>query len=58
MILQKICYTNLKQRLNDFDDHIRYTIPVLLDEAAVKIGPWSGYNVLAQNHAMNCVIRE
>lgn len=48
----------LKQRLNDFDDHIRYTIPVLLDEAAVKIGPWSGYNVLAQNHAMNCVIRE
>lgn len=39
----------LKQRLPEVDDAIRYTIPVLLDVAAVKIGPWSGYNVLAQN---------
>lgn len=37
----------LKQRLPDIDESIRYTIPVLLDNAAVQIGPWSGYNVLA-----------
>ena len=39
----------LKQRLLDIDDNICYTIPVILDDAAVKIGPWSGYNILAQN---------
>ncbi len=43
----------LKQRLPEVDDAIRYTIPVLLDVAAVKIGPWSGYNVLAQNPIKN-----
>ena len=41
-------YQVLKQRLPAIDDSIRYTIPVLLDHAAVNIGPWSGYNVLAQ----------
>jgi hypothetical protein len=39
----------LRQRLPHIDENIRYTIPVLLDDAAVKIGPWSGYNVLAQH---------
>lgn len=51
----------LKKRLPAIDDNIRYTIPVLLDDAAVKIGPWSGYNVLAQHlafvsHAFNVVV--
>jgi len=40
----------LKQRLPAVLDSIRYTIPVILDDAAVNIGPWCGYNVLAQNH--------
>jgi hypothetical protein len=31
------------------DDHIRYLRPFLLDEVAVALGPWSGYNVLAQH---------
>jgi hypothetical protein len=42
----------LRQRLAHIDENIRYTIPVLLDDAAVKIGPWSGYNVLAQHLIM------
>ena len=42
-------FQTLKQRLHDFNDNIRYTIPVLLDDAAVNIGPWSGYNLLAQH---------
>ncbi len=42
----------LKQRLPNIDENFRYTIPVLLDDAAVNIGPWSGYNVLAQHPAM------
>lgn len=45
----KTPFQTLKHRLPDIDDNIRYTIPVLLDTASVKIGPWSGYNVLAQN---------
>ena len=42
-------FHTLKSRLPDIDDDIRYSIPFLLDDAAVKIGFWSGYNVLAQN---------
>jgi putative transposase len=38
----------LKKQIPDLNDSIRYTIPILLDDAAVTIGPWSGYNVLAQ----------
>ena len=43
----------LKQNAPYILDSIRYTIPVLLDDAAVNIGPWSGYNVLAQNQKEN-----
>jgi len=39
----------LMQRLPSVHDSIRYTIPVILDDAAVNIGPWCGYNLLAQN---------
>ena len=44
----------LKHRLPGIHDSIRYTTPVLLDNAAVSIGPWSGYNVLAQNRVNLC----
>lgn len=39
----------LKKQLPQIDDTIRYVRPILLDEVSVKLGPWSGYNVLAQN---------
>ncbi|MDO9547067.1 MAG: hypothetical protein Q7J07_10025, partial [Pelolinea sp.] len=45
----------LKQQLPDVDDSIRYIIPVMLDKASVEIGPWSGYNLLAQYPVHICV---
>jgi len=39
----------LKDQLPEIDDNIRVLIPIMLDEAAVALGPWSGYNVLAQH---------
>jgi len=39
----------LKKQLPQIDDTIRYVRPVMLDDVSVKLGPWSGYNVLAQN---------
>lgn len=42
-------YQHLKQQLPELDDHIRFVIPILLDKVAVALGPWSGYNVLAQH---------
>ena len=33
----------------EINDTIRYVQPFLLDSVAVKLGPWSGYNVLAQH---------
>jgi hypothetical protein len=42
-------YQHLKQQLPEIDDHIRFVIPILLDKVAVALGPWSGYNVLAQH---------
>jgi hypothetical protein len=42
-------FQSLKQCLPDIDENIRYAIPALLDDAAVKIGLWSEYNVLAQH---------
>ena len=41
-------FAHLKQRLPDINDRIRTVIPVMLDDVAVAMGPWSGYNVLAQ----------
>jgi len=41
----------LKDQLPEIDDNIRVLIPIMLDEAAVALGPWSGYNVLAQHLA-------
>jgi len=39
----------LKENLPQVHDSIRFIIPIMLDKAAVEIGPWSGYNVLAQH---------
>ena len=33
------------------DDRIRFVIPFILDDVSVRLGPWGGYNVLAQNQA-------
>jgi len=43
----------LKDQLPEIDDNIRVLIPIMLDEAAVALGPWSGYNVLAQHRFGN-----
>lgn len=45
----KTPYQYLKEQLPDIDEDIRYTVPVMLDKVSTTIGPWSGYNVLAQN---------
>jgi len=42
-------FGNLKSQMPDLDDGICYVAPVILDDVSVKLGPWSGYNVLAQN---------
>jgi transposase len=42
-------FAYLKQHMPTIDDNIKYAQPILLDEVSVKIGDWSGYNVLAQN---------
>ena len=33
----------------EINDRIRLVIPIMLDKVAVKLGPWSGYHVLAQH---------
>ena len=43
-------FAYLKQQLPNLNDHIRYQQPFLLDDVSVALGPWSGYNVLAQHH--------
>ena len=42
-------FARLKQELPQVDDRIRYVLPIMLDKVAIDLGPWSGYNVLAQN---------
>ncbi len=41
-------FTRLKAQLPEIDDKIRFTIPIMLDDVSVRLGPWSGYHVLAQ----------
>lgn len=45
-------YQYLKRKLPDIDDKIRYAYPIMLDKVAVELGPWSGYNVLAQHQIL------
>ncbi|OQB25681.1 MAG: hypothetical protein BWY10_02456 [Chloroflexi bacterium ADurb.Bin180] len=42
-------FASLKRQLPEVDDSIRAPIPILLDKVAVQLGPWGGYNVLAQH---------
>ena len=42
-------YQYLKEQLPKIDDNIKYVIPIMLDDVSVKLGPWSGYHVLAQH---------
>ncbi len=42
-------FAHLKSQLPDIDDKIRFIIPILLDDVSVRLGPWSGYHVLAQH---------
>ena len=39
----------LKKHLPEIDDAIRFATPFILDDVSVKLGPWSGYHLLAQN---------
>lgn len=41
----------LRKQAPEIDAKIRYVQPFLLDSVAVKLGPWSGYHVLAQHHS-------
>ena len=47
----KTPYQYLREQLPEVDENIRFVVPILLDKVAVALGPWSGYNVLAQHHA-------
>ena len=42
-------FAHLKQQMPHLDDDICRLRPFMLDEVAVALGPWSGYNVLAQH---------
>ena len=39
----------MKMQMPEINDTIRFAQPFILDDVSVKLGPWSGYNVLAQN---------
>ena len=41
-------FAHLKQQYPDVNDNIRFFQPFILDDVSVKLGPWSGYNLLAQ----------
>jgi len=41
-------FQHLNAHSPDLDQSIRFVVPILLDKLAVHLGPWSGYNVLAQ----------
>jgi hypothetical protein len=38
--------------MTDIDDKIRFVVPIMLDDVSVRLGPWSGYHVLAQHHKL------
>ena len=45
-------FTHLRQQQPELDERIRYVQPFMLDDVSVALGPWSGYNVLAQHHEL------
>jgi len=42
-------FAYLKSQLPEIDDRVRFIIPIMLDDVSVKLGPWSGYHVLAHH---------
>lgn len=42
-------FAYLIQQDPQIDTHLRFVQPLILDDVAVALGPWSGYNVLAQH---------
>lgn len=50
----KTPYQYLKEQMPNINEDIRYTQPIMLDTVSTVIGPWGGYNVLAQNRIGLC----
>ena len=49
-------FAYLKQKQPHIDDHLRLAQPFILDDVSVELGPWSGYNVLAQHlTSLGCI---
>ena len=48
----KTPHEHLKETLPGIDESIKYVIPFILDDVSADLGPWSGYNVLAQNQVV------
>jgi len=42
-------FAYLMSQMLAIDDRIRFVIPIMLDDVSVRLGPWSGYHVLAQH---------
>lgn len=42
-------FAYVESQLPDIDDKIRFVIPIIPDDISVRLGPWSGYYVLAQH---------
>ena len=47
-------YAHLKAQMPQLDEGVRFAPPIILDDAAVRLGPWSGYNVLAHYLRVRC----
>jgi transposase len=43
-------FAHLSQQIPDIDKRIRFCQPFILDDVSVKLGKWSGYNLLTQHH--------
>ena len=56
-INHSVVYDVLKKR-PDIDDDLRHFQPFVLDGVSVTLGPWSGYNVLAQHRSLDNSCRE
>ena len=46
-------FDHLIQQNPEIDHNLRFVQPLILDDVAVALGPWSGYNVLAQHQVSN-----
>jgi len=45
----QIPFAHLKSQLPEIADRIRFVIAIMQDEVSVKLGPWSGYHILAHH---------